>query len=340
MVTFNKIRGGAVLMALVALVAALLTACGSDSDDSSSSAAPAAEQGALPATITHKFGSTEVTAVPKRVVSLGYTDQDALLALGVVPVTVRNWDGMTTTKGAAVGAWATDLLKGQKPEIYNAEEIDPEAIAAMKPDLIVAVYSGIDKDTYDALSKIAPVIAQKADYADYEQPWDVTTEEIGAAVGQPKKAAELVAGVKKKITDLGAAHPNWKGKTISVATYDGSALSAFSAADPRTQFFTSLGFAPNTQVDQAAGDKFYATLSLEEARKLDTDVIVWDQLSYAPKGKQTVLDQSALANLPAVKDNHSVYLEGELEKAFGWQTVLSLGYVVDNIGTPLAQAAG
>lgn len=336
----KNIRATWIVTALLALCALVLAGCGSDSDDSAQSGSSVtAESGALPATITHKFGSTTVKAVPKRVVSLGYNDQDALLALGVVPVAVRSWDGMAA-EGPAAGPWARDLLKGQKPQVYDAEKIDPEAIAAMRPDLIVAVYSGIDKDTYDALSKIAPVIAQKAEYEDYQQPWEVTTKEIGAAVGQPAKAAELVERLSARIADLARANPSWKGKTMSVATYDGSSLSAFTSTDPRGRFFAALGFAPNAQVDAAAGGKFYATLSLEEARKLDTDVLVWDQLSYAPKGRQTVLDQSALANLPVVKDNRSVYLEGELEKAFGWQTVLSLGYVVDNIGTPLKQAAG
>lgn len=338
-VTRKNLRAVGVLAALVALFAALLTACGSSDESSASESSVSSEQGALPATITHKFGTTTVKEVPKRVVSLGYTDQDALLALGVVPVAVRYWEGMTAAKDDPVGAWATSLLNGQKPQIYNADKIDPEAIAAMRPDLIVAVYSGIDKATYDALSKIAPVIAQKAEYEDYQQPWDVTTKEIGAAVGQPAKAAQLVDGVNTKIADLAKANPGWKGKSITVATYDGSSLSGFASADPRTRFFTALGFTANKQIDAAAGDKFYATISLEEARKLDTDVIVWDQLSYAPKGKQTILDQTALANLPAVKNNHSVYLEGELEKAFGWQTVLSLGYVADNIGKQLQAAA-
>lgn len=40
-------------------------------------------------TIEHKFGSTEVAGMPERVVSVGYSDQDPILALGVIPVAVR-----------------------------------------------------------------------------------------------------------------------------------------------------------------------------------------------------------------------------------------------------------
>jgi len=40
--------------------------------------------------IDHALGATGITAPPQRVVSLGYTDQDAILALGVVPGPCRS----------------------------------------------------------------------------------------------------------------------------------------------------------------------------------------------------------------------------------------------------------
>lgn len=39
-------------------------------------------------TIDHKYGSTEISGIPKRVVTVGFSDQDAVLALGLVPVGV------------------------------------------------------------------------------------------------------------------------------------------------------------------------------------------------------------------------------------------------------------
>lgn len=41
--------------------------------------------GTFPVTIEHFFGSTEIKQAPKRVVSLGYTDDQTMLALGTVP---------------------------------------------------------------------------------------------------------------------------------------------------------------------------------------------------------------------------------------------------------------
>ena len=57
----------------VMAVAGLLSACGDDTAPSTSAtdASSAAEESAFPATIKHKYGETEVTAAPTRVVSVG-----------------------------------------------------------------------------------------------------------------------------------------------------------------------------------------------------------------------------------------------------------------------------
>ena len=40
-------------------------------------------------TIEHHLGSVEISEAPERVVSLGYTDQDAIVLFDVEPVAVR-----------------------------------------------------------------------------------------------------------------------------------------------------------------------------------------------------------------------------------------------------------
>ena len=42
-------------------------------------------------TVKHIFGETKVPAPPKRVVSAGFTEQDDLLAVGIVPIAVTDW---------------------------------------------------------------------------------------------------------------------------------------------------------------------------------------------------------------------------------------------------------
>jgi iron complex transport system substrate-binding protein len=62
-------------------IALLASACGSTSDTSATSA-PAAGQ-AFPVRVEHKYGTAEITKAPSRVVTLGLSDQDAVLALGI-----------------------------------------------------------------------------------------------------------------------------------------------------------------------------------------------------------------------------------------------------------------
>ncbi len=76
-------------IALAACLGALaLTGCstGSTDDDSGSSSSTKAEADAFPVTIEHAFGETTIESEPTRVATLGWADQDHVLALGVVPV--------------------------------------------------------------------------------------------------------------------------------------------------------------------------------------------------------------------------------------------------------------
>ena len=335
--TFKKILVGT---ATVLALGTAVTACSTDdqSENSADSQAVNAEQGAFPTTIEHRYGSTEIKEVPQRVVSLGYTDQDALLALGITPVSVKYWDSMTPD-GQAAGNWSNDKIEGDTPRIDKDTEVNAEAIAKDKPDLIVAVYSDIDENTYKKLSDIAPVVVQKGEYKELQQPWDVTTEEIGQAVSKPKEAKHQVEQVKAKFADLKDRHPEWAEKELGVATVSADSLAVFAEEDPRSRFFTELGFKINPAYAAITKDKFYGEVSKENADQVDSDVLVWDQLSYAPtQDKASVTEDPIVSKLPAVKDGHSVYLEGDLEKAFGWQTVLSLDYLLDKIEQPLADA--
>lgn len=336
--TIKKIIASA---AVVLTLGATVAACSNNEQDSKAHESHAAEveQKAFPTTIEHRYGSTEIKEAPKRVVSLGYTDQDALLALGVTPVSVKYWDGMMPD-GQAAGNWSNKKIESNQPRIDKDSEVNAEAIAKDNPDLIVAVYSDIDEDTYKKLSKIAPVVVQQGKYEELQQPWDVTTEQIGRAVGKPEEAKRQVQKVKDKFDALKKRHPEWANKELGVATIEEEKLAVFSEGDPRSRFFTQLGFKINPAYAGITKGKFYGEVSKENADLVDSDVLIWDQLSYSPKkGKASVTEDPIVSKLRAVKDGASVYLEKDLEKAFGWQTVLSLDYVLDNIEKPLADAA-
>lgn len=108
------------------------------------------EPGALPVTVDHQYGSTTIEEAPERVVSVGLMEQDALLALGIAPVATTEWWG---EKPGAIFDWASDDLGDRPlPEKLPGDKIQFEKIAALQPDLIVALYSGITEEGYKKLS--------------------------------------------------------------------------------------------------------------------------------------------------------------------------------------------
>src|SRR5688572_22296797 len=77
--------------AALAVGAAVLAGCASPAE-TPAPAAPAAD-GAYPVTIPNAYGETTIPAEPTRVVAVGFNEADFLLALGVVPVGVRDFIG-------------------------------------------------------------------------------------------------------------------------------------------------------------------------------------------------------------------------------------------------------
>src|SRR5262245_19928517 len=179
---------------LTALLAcALLAACGSDDESGSSGSSTssgAAESGAFPVTIEHKYGSTTIEKAPTRVVVVGLREQDHLLALGVVPVATTEWYGKYP---GAIFPWAKDELGDAKvPTVLDSTDgVEIEKVAAQQPDLILGVYSGLTKKEYDPLSKLAPVVAQPKGQPDYGTSWQEETLISGQAVGREEQAKKL-----------------------------------------------------------------------------------------------------------------------------------------------------
>ncbi|WP_156748446.1 ABC transporter substrate-binding protein, partial [Mycobacterium sp. 1465703.0] len=200
---FLQLAGAAGVAAVggAAAFSELLAAC------SSRSSAPGATPGSV--TVTHLFGETVIKEPPKRVVSAGYTEQDDLLAVGVVPIAVTNWFG---DQPFAVWPWAAPKLGGAQPTVLNLDNgIPVDQIAGLKPDLIVAINAGLDADTYQKLSAIAPTVAQ-ADGDAFFEPWKEQATTIGQAVFQADQMKSLIAGVDQKFTDIGKKNQQWTGK--------------------------------------------------------------------------------------------------------------------------------
>jgi iron complex transport system substrate-binding protein len=285
-------------------------------------------------TIDHKYGKTEIASLPKRIVTVGLTDHDALLALGVVPVGTTEWFGKHPS---AVWPWAQDKLGGAKPELVgDGSTTSFEKIAALKPDLILALYAGLTEEHYKTLSQIAPTVAQPGTYVDYGIPWQELTRTVGRAVGQAEKADTLVNDVEARFTTVRAEHPEFAGATAVVATpYEG--IYVYGPEDARGRFLTTLGFKLPEGLIEVTGKEFGGNLSMERADLLDVDVIVW----LDPKDAKGPLGGPLYESLKVHKQAREVMLDSytdPLGGATSFVSVLSLPFLLDGLVPQLAAA--
>ena len=299
--------------------------------DAIDGASPAAMAVKYPVTVNHQYGSTELAEFPQRVVSLGYNEQDALLALGVSPVAVRHWFG---DEPFSVFPWAQDALGSAQPEVLRMPfgEMDFEKIASLQPDLISGVYSGMTEDEYRTLSRVAPTIAQSGDYINFGMPWQEQTRLIGLALGLSEEADRIVAEVEGEFEAVQSRHPDWSGKTVVVGNPRGDGQYSFVASeDARSRVFTSMGFVVPEKFDEIAGDSFWGTISLEQAHLLDADLLVIHQMQWVEGGRDALLKDPILSLLKPVKEGRFLFVEGPQDDALQFGTVLSLAYFLDQI---------
>ncbi|MDT5188684.1 MAG: iron complex transport system substrate-binding protein [Mycobacterium sp.] len=279
-------------------------------------------------TIKHAFGETKIPSPPKRVVSAGYTDQDDLLALGVVPVAVTNWFG---DQPFGVWPWALPKLGTAQPVVLDLSNgIQVDQIAALKPDLIVATNAGMDADTYTKLTAIAPTVAQSGQDAFFE-PWKDQAATIGQAVFKYDEMRKLVSDLDDKFVNAGKNNASFSGKKVFVVrgAFMGDALQ-ITPAGWRTDFLTQMGFVIPDGIDnyvkggEALVPRDRAASVLDEA-----DALIWTTES---DGEQAaLLADPTFAKLKATKTNRNVLTGKDLAGAITFATVPSYAMVADQL---------
>lgn len=294
----------------------------------------------LPVTVEHAFGETTVKTTPERVVTWGWGSTDAALALGTVPVAIPlasyggNEDGVLP--------WVADALQDQQAStpilLPDVDGIPFEQIAAAQPDLILAVYSGITAQEYETLSAIAPTVA----YPDqaWSTPWRDVVRTVGASLGVPDRAEEVLADTEAQVAAAAAAHPELRGQTVAAVADTPDAFYVYEAADPRVEFLTDLGMtvAPSVEQLSTGESTFFFTLSPELVGGLESDVL----LSYAdtPELAEEFLAKPYAQTLPQVQQGAVASVVGQdVVAAVSPPTALSLPWGLDTYVEELSEAA-
>lgn len=320
----------------MALVAA---GCGDDSSGEAGTSAP--ESASFPVTIPHAFGETTIDAPPERVAAWGWGSADAAIALDVVPVAIP----FQSYGGDADGVlpWIRDALQERDAEVPavlpdTGEEPPYEEIAAAKPDLILAVYSGITREQYELLSAIAPTVAYPEEA--WATPWRDTISIVGTALGREAQAASLLDDIDATLAEQADAHPELAGKTVAMVWDADGTFYVYKDADPRVEATLALGLESAPSVAELAnGDEtFYYTLSYEQLDRLESDVLV----SFADTQAQSTafLESSHGRTMQQVKDGTVAEVVGkEFIASVSPPTALSLTWGLDEYVDILAGAA-
>ncbi|MCY3781151.1 MAG: ABC transporter substrate-binding protein [Chloroflexi bacterium] len=221
------------------------------------------------------------------------------------------------------------------------EGLTYEAILALEPDLISAVYSGITQEEYVILAQIAPTIAQVDDYVDFGMPWQETTILIGQALGKFAEAEALVAEAEAIRAHLREQYPQFQGATVAVAYNWGETYGSYTAQDGRGRFFTDLGFVVPDEHNELAGDQFNYALSEERVDLLNQDLLVCFALQFYEGGCEAAIEaintDPLLSQLYVVQDGRVFFVADEYDAALNFGTVLSLQYILENMAPEIAQ---
>lgn len=309
-----------------------------------SSYARAAENTSYPIVIKHAFGTTTITKKPERVATVAWANHEVPLALGIVPVgfAAANFGD---DDGDGLLPWVADRLAklgAEKPVLFDeGDGIDFEAVAATKPDVILAAYSGLSQADYDTLSQIAPVVAYPQ--SAWATDWREMIRFNSAGLGMAAEGDALIKRIEAEIAETVAGHPELQGKSAMFVTHldttNLSIVNFYTANDTRVKFFADLGLtSPKSVIEATKPGQFAVGVSAERVDTFDdVDIVV----SY---GSQPLLDavraDPLLSRMPAVANDAIVLLGFNPVGTASNPTPLSISWVLKDYVNLLAEAAG
>lgn len=297
----------------------------------------------FPVTVDHAFGTTTVPSRPERVATVAWANHEVPLALGIVPIGFARAN-FGDDDGDGILPWVAERLEAlgaETPVLFDeGDGIDFEAVAATRPDIILAAYSGLSQSEYDILSKIAPTIA----YTD--GPWSTGWREMirlnATGLGMATEGDALVADIETQIDEMSARHPETAGKSAMFVTHldvrDLSVIRFYSANDPRVRFLEDLGLtSPQAVTDATEPGRYAGEASAEKIDVFDdVDIVV----TY---GGETLMERVAenplTSRMKTVKTGAVVLLGNDPVGTAANPTPLSIPFVLEDYVARLADAA-
>ncbi|WP_102157976.1 iron-siderophore ABC transporter substrate-binding protein [Zhihengliuella halotolerans] len=330
---FSRRAGLLAAAAATVLAASACSGAATGSSDSSEAAT-----GAFPVTVDSIYGESVIPEQPERVVTVSWSNADTALALGVVPVGMPAdaWgggeDGTTAWVDDKLEELGAPLGSDGAPELYSeVDGVNFEAIAALEPDVILAGYSGLTKEEFDKLSKIAPVVGPQEE--NYQAPWQDVAKVTGEALGKPDEADQLVSDIESDFAAIAEDHPGIEDLTFIAANLDlaENTINVYAGGDTRQRLFETLGMTSAPVVEENTEEgAFFFEWSVERADELDSDILY----TFIPEGNEMsdVTEDDLYSQIPAVANGGLVATRSNEETmSISAANVLGLPWALENV---------
>lgn len=278
--TKNHMTGARVVVAALCAATALAAATSAAPGAASAAAASTAPADALlppaegtteyPLTLTTPWGETVLDDRPERIAVIGMSPNiDVLQALDVVPVYSLGDD--------EPWVWRDQDWYESIEFVDTATRNDPtnfEAIAASKPDLIIATNWIFEQAEYDRLVEIAPVLDNPELVEGDQIDWQADQLLVAGALDLTAAAEASIAEAEQRVEQVAADHPEFAGKTMTVVYDYGPewGMSYFTVTGGTAEnLLVTLGFVPNPLAEQFVDDD---SVSEESQAQFDADVLL------------------------------------------------------------------
>ncbi|MCP2338628.1 ABC transporter substrate-binding protein [Actinomadura rupiterrae] len=307
-------------LAAAAVAAMALSACGGGSGGSSASGATHV--------VKHGMGEAKVSDAPKKIVVLDTDKLDTLATLGLTPV------------GATVPDQKAGMPKYLGPgfakvkSVGTTQQPDVEAIAALKPDLILGSKFRMEK-YYSQLSKIAPTVFTAQVGITWKQNFLLDAE----AVGRKAEGEQKLKAYEDRARKVGASLGDPSKLKISVIRFMPDEIRQYGPDSFSGIVLHDAGLGrPDAQLLKDKSDKRFAPLSPERIDQADGDFVF-----VAAYGAKAATEQAKVTagplwqRLSAVKAGHTKPADDEI-----WMTGIgptAANKLLDDLQSNLAPLA-
>lgn len=283
-----------------AVAVMLLAACGSDSPSSANtSASTSTSTAAASTTVVAATTTTTPGPIPQKIVSISPTATETLYAIGAGDQVLAVDDQSN---------YPPEVL--QKPHDLSGYQPNVEAIAALKPDLVLIGddSSGISKQL-DAVG-LRTWVGEAA--TTFDQAYDQINQ-LGRITGHPDAAAQLVDTMQAEIAKAVQTAP----KPATPLTYYHELDNTYYSITENTfigQVYALFGMRSIADYQEVSSD--YPQLSAESIISANPDVIFLADGNFG-ESAQTVAARPGWSALKAVKNGDIVIVDPDTSSRWG-----------------------